>query len=290
MLSFIGQHCIDCGMFDLLILSSSISTRRLPWPHFQSFSISCVIGRFRLWSSHFSLSVPHILFKSPLNKWQSILCTPQGNIAQPSCVQTYCVSQWNGAFSMLLGFEYTTWSLGCLFPSVQFSSGWMRCFYHESENSQIPLRSPGNVPSPDLPHAVHFQNPFPPLYRFPAQKRAQTCNISEQMFVGTDLCLCECQYFSSPFITCAAGETTLYCVVLFFHGGGNVLETGSVCNCTAGEKTEKKGGESQCVWGFRRLIPESIFWCARWITSRVWLHAVRLLHQLMYPLIISQMV
>lgn len=82
-----------------------------------------------------------------------------------------------------------------------------------------------------------------------------------------------------PFITCAAGETTLYCILLFLHGRGNVL----VCNCTAWEKIKKKGGESQCVRGFWRLIPVSIFWCARWITSRVWLHAVRLLHQLMFP-------
>lgn len=61
------------------------------------------------------------------------------------------------------------------------------------------------------------------------------------------------------FITCAAGGTTLYCVVLFFHGRGNVLETGSVCNCTAGEKTAKNSGESQCVRGFESWSQRAYF-------------------------------
>ncbi|XP_074493191.1 protein phosphatase PTC7 homolog isoform X1 [Sebastes fasciatus] len=56
-------------------------------------------------------------------------------------------------------------------------AGW-RCFHHESEQLD-PIKSPGNVPSPDLPLAVHFHNPFPPSQRFPTTtKHDPTCTIS----------------------------------------------------------------------------------------------------------------
>lgn len=68
-----------------------------------------------------------------------------------------------------------------------------------------------------------------------------------------------------PFITCAAGEQ--HCIVLFLQSRGNVLEAGSVS--LQQDMLEGKQDWVTVRGGVWRLIAESIFWFARWITSRV---------------------
>lgn len=73
----------------------------------------------------------------------------------------------------------------CLFLSVQFSGGWLDgdfCIMSQrTARSHYEVLGMSQVPT--CLNVAHFQNPFPPLHRFPDnKKRAQTCNIGEQMF------------------------------------------------------------------------------------------------------------
>lgn len=148
-----------------------------------------------------------------------------------------------------------------------------------SQTSHIPLRSSGNAPSPNLSHTVHFQNPFPSSHCFPITKPVLTCNVSEQMCYDQVSVSASVSTFPSRYHMCSRGNNTVLCCSLY--GRGNVLEAGSVCNCTAVEKTEKKGSESQCVRGFEGwsqrpyfgLPDESPGGCG---------HTVCLVHQLMF--------
>lgn len=118
--------------------------------------------------------------------------------------------------------------------------GW-RCLHHESENSQIPLRSPGNVPSPDLPHAVHFQNPFPPSLRFPITKRAQTCNISSQMFWEQILCYASVSTFPALYHMCGRGNNTALCCSLM---ADRMFLGPAVCVIVLPERKQRRKGVS----------------------------------------------
>lgn len=76
------------------------------------------------------------------------------------------------------------------------------------------------------------------------QKLARTCNINcfRNRYVAASV-----STFPPLYHMCSGGKQ--HRIVPFLYGNGNVLQAGSMCNCTAGEKTEKKGSESQCVWG-----------------------------------------
>lgn len=145
----------------------------------------------------------------------------------------------------------------CVFRTSLFVSvcslvvaGW-RYLHHESENSQIPLRSPGNVPSPDLPLAVHFYGPFPPSHRFPDNKSLHKHVTSTVL--GTDMSL-QVSVLFHPFITCAAGENnTVLCrsstaMGMFFRW--------AVCVIVLLERKQRRRGVSHSVCeGFFKVDP-----------------------------------
>lgn len=128
---------------------------------------------------------------------------------------------------------------------------------------------------------VHFQISRSPSFCFLTMKRAQTRRITKQIF-SKQICL-RVSTFPPRYHMCVGGNNTVLCCS--FRADRMFLSVRvRVCNCTSGEKTDNK-----CEWvtlheGFWRLIPQSIFWCAWWITRRVWLCAVCLLQQLMFPL------
>lgn len=156
-------------------------------------------------------------------------CHARDSIVQPIQWKS-CVCQWNVTFFHMVWIWVHHLELGCLFRSVQFSGRLDGRFLHrESENSQIPLRSSGNVPSPSLPHAVSFHNPFSPSFHFPKKKKdtTQSPNIRQQMFQKQIFVSFERQYFSTPLSHVWQGEQ--HGIVLFLQGRGNVLEDDSVC-------------------------------------------------------------
>lgn len=79
----------------------------------------------------------------------------------------------------------------------------------------------------------------------------------------------------------------------FYHMCSRGNNTGLCCSLFTAEGMfwDRQCVELYCWREEREWVPEregfwrlSIFWCARWITSRVGLHNVRLPYQLMFPL------
>lgn len=100
---------------------------------------------------------------------------------------------------------------------------------------------------------------------FPTTERAETC-IHNKCFRYQ---LWERQYFSILLSHVLMGKQ--HCIVLFLHSRGNVLETSSGSNFNTVEKKRRKGRVTahEGLWW---LMPDGVFYCARWITSRVWPH------------------
>lgn len=175
---------------------------------------------------------------------------------------------------MWFGLEYFV-LLVCLFLSDLAAGCKMRFFTSRFREQPKPVKR--FCKCTNLPHAVHFHNPFPLSLCFPTKRHAQTCNV--RCFRNRSLCLWLSVLFH-PLSHVQQGKQ--HSIVLFLHGRRECSWARQRVIVLLERKHRIVSHSPGMFW---RLIPERIFWCARWITRRVWLHAGCLPHQLTLPLL-----